>query len=160
MGAAGRVEAVCIGERTGEPKRAAPRIILVAAHGVEGDAHAGSARQVSLLATESLDKLRAKGLEVGPGDLAENITTSGIGLCVLPVGTVLRIGDALLEVTQIGKECHAPCAIARQAGECVMPTEGIFARVKVGGVVRAGDAIAVSHPRIFPAAAAQSRNED
>ena len=141
MGAKGRVEAVCVGERKGEPKRPAPSIVLLPDFGAQGDAHAGSERQVSLLATESLDKLRAKGLQVGPGDLAENITTSGIELRALPVGTVLRIGEATLEVTQIGKECHAPCAIARQAGECVMPTEGIFARVVVGGEVRPGDAI-------------------
>jgi len=143
MGAIGRVEAVCISERTGVPKRPTPSIMLLPDHGVQGDAHAGTERQVSLLATESLDKLRAKGLRVGPGDLAENITTSGIELCALPVGTVLRVGAAALAVTQIGKECHAPCAIARQAGECVMPTEGIFARVIQGGEVRAGDEIEV-----------------
>ena len=141
MGATGRVEAVCVGERKGEPKRPVPGITLVADHGVQGDAHAGTERQVSLLATQSLDKLRAKGLKVGPGDLAENITTSGIELCALPVGTMLRVGAAALEVTQIGKECHEPCAIAQQAGECVMPTEGIFARVVVGGEARAGDAV-------------------
>jgi len=141
VAASGRVEAVCIGERKGERKRPAPRIALVADYGVQGDAHAGSERQVSLLAMESLDKLRAKGLEVGPGDLAENIATRGIELCALPVGTMLKVGAVTLEVTQIGKECHAPCAIAQQAGECVMPTEGIFARVVVGGEVRPGDAI-------------------
>jgi MOSC domain-containing protein YiiM len=144
MGVAGRVEAVCVGARTGARKRPVESVTLVAGLGVAGDAHAGSGRQVSLLATESLDKLRAKGLQVGPGDLAENITTSGVELPTLAVGTVLRIGGALLEVTQIGKECHAPCAIARQAGECVMPTEGIFARVKAGGEVRAGDEITAS----------------
>lgn len=141
MGAAGKVEAVCIGERKGERKRPAPRIALVADYGVQGDAHAGSERQVSLLAVESLDKLRAKGLQVGPGDLAENITTSGINLCALPVGAMLQVGAVTLEVTQIGKECRAPCAIARQAGECVMPTDGIFARVVAGGEVRPGDAV-------------------
>jgi MOSC domain-containing protein YiiM len=135
---------VCTAARKGEPKHPAASITLVADHGVAGDAHAGSARQVSLLATESLDKLRAKGLAVGPGDLAENITTAGIELCALPVGTVLKVGGAVLEVTQIGKECHAPCAIARRAGECVMPTEGIFARVTAGGEVRAGQGIEVA----------------
>lgn len=144
MGASGRIEAVCIGERKGEPKRPVASITVVAEHGVAGDAHAGSERQVSLLARESLDKLRAKGLAVGPGDLAENMTTSGITLCALPVGTRLRVGGAVLEVTQIGKECHEPCAIAREAGECVMPTEGIFARVRGGGEVRPGDAVEVA----------------
>jgi MOSC domain-containing protein YiiM len=143
VAAIGTVEAVCISERAGVPKRPVPSIMLLPDHGAQGDAHAGTQRQVSLLATESLDKLRAKGLRVGPGDLAENITTSGIDLCALPVGTILRVGAAALEVTQIGKECHAPCAIARQAGECVMPTEGIFARVVAGGEVRPGDQIAV-----------------
>lgn len=141
MGASGRVEAVCVSERKGERKRPVPSIALVVDSGVAGDAHAGTGRQVSLLAIESIGKLRAKGLDVGPGDLAENIATSGIELCVLPVGTVLDVGGARLEVTQIGKECHEPCAIARQAGECVMPTEGIFARVVVGGEVRPGDAV-------------------
>lgn len=143
MGAGGRVEAVCVGARAGAPKRPVPHITLIENHGVAGDAHAGSARQVSLLAVESLDKLRAKGLAVGPGDLAENITTGGLDLCHLAPGARLRVGAALLEVTQIGKECHHPCAIARQAGECVMPTEGIFARVIAGGEVRAGDEIIV-----------------
>jgi MOSC domain-containing protein YiiM len=134
-----------VSSRKGERKRPVAAITLVPDHGVEGDAHAGTARQVSLLAAESLDKLRAKGLQVGPGDLAENITTSGIELCALPVGASLQIAGARLEVTQIGKECHEPCAIAAQAGECVMPTEGIFVRVVTGGEVRAGDAIEVAH---------------
>jgi molybdopterin adenylyltransferase len=144
MGTTGRVEAVCVSARKGERKQPVPVIRLVAAHGVEGDAHAGTDRQVSLLATESLDKLRAKGLKVGPGDLAENITTSDLELCALPVGTTLRVGSAALQVTQIGKECHEPCVIAAQAGECVMPTEGVFARVVAGGEVRAGDTIEVA----------------
>jgi MOSC domain-containing protein YiiM len=142
VAAVATVEAVCIGERTGERKRPVASITLEAGRGVIGDAHAGTERQVSLLAAESLDKLRAKGLAVGPGDLAENISTAGIELCALRVGTLLQAGAAVLKVTHIGKECHAPCAIARQAGECVMPTEGIFARVVVGGEVRPGDRIA------------------
>jgi MOSC domain-containing protein YiiM len=141
VGATGRVEAVCVGERKGERKRPVACITLIPDHGAAGDAHAGTARQVSLLALESIAKLRAKGLDVGPGDLAENITTSGIELCALPVGTALDMGGARLEVTQIGKECHEPCAIARQAGECVMPTEGVFARVVAGGEVRPGDTV-------------------
>ncbi|HWI41940.1 MAG TPA: MOSC domain-containing protein, partial [Verrucomicrobiae bacterium] len=107
-------------------------------------AHAGEwHRQVSLLAKESIDKMRAMGLDVDSGDFAENITTSGVELPVLPVGTRLTVGEALLEVTQIGKECHTRCAIYHQAGDCVMPREGIFARVLRGGAVRAGDAVRV-----------------
>jgi MOSC domain-containing protein YiiM len=141
VGAVGRVAAVCVSKRKGERKRPVPSITLVADSGVAGDAHAGTGRQVSLLAVESIAKLRAKGLDVGPGDLAENITTLGIILTALPIGTMLVVGGARLEITQIGKECHEPCEIARQAGECVMPTEGIFARVVAGGEVRPGDAV-------------------
>uniref|UniRef100_UPI00261BA119 MOSC domain-containing protein n=1 Tax=Geobacter sp. TaxID=46610 RepID=UPI00261BA119 len=112
--------------------------------GIVGDAHAGEwHRQVSLLAKESIEKMRAMGLDVDNGDFAENITTEGINLPSLPVGTRLTVGVTLLEVTQIGKECHTRCAIFYQAGDCVMPKEGIFARVITGGVVRPGDPIAV-----------------
>jgi MOSC domain-containing protein YiiM len=96
------------------------------------------------LAQESIDKMRALGLKVGPGDFAENLTTEGIDLVSLPIGTIISIGKKItLEITQIGKECHNPCAIYRQAGVCVMPTEGIFARVIRGGVARIGDPIEV-----------------
>jgi MOSC domain-containing protein YiiM len=121
---------------------------LVVARGLAGDAHAGGARpgqehrQVSLLALESVDRMRETGLDVGPGAFAENLTTSGIDLPSLQVGTVLRVGDeAELEVSQIGKECHDRCDIFRQAGDCVMPREGIFAIVVRGGTVRTGDRI-------------------
>ena len=111
-------------------------------HGIEGDAHAGPwHRQVSLLAQESIDKMTAAGLNVGPGDFAENITTLGLEVAALPIGTILDLGDALVEVTQIGKECHTRCAIYQQAGDCVMPREGIFVRVLRGGRVAAGDAV-------------------
>lgn len=117
---------------------------LVAGSGFEGDAHAGDwHRQVSLLAQESIAKMQAKGLDVGAGDFAENITTSGIDLVSLPVGTRVRVGDTLLEVSQIGKECHTKCAIYYQAGDCVMPKEGIFAIVLEGGRVSVGDEVAV-----------------
>ncbi|MRS12875.1 MAG: MOSC domain-containing protein [Actinobacteria bacterium] len=117
---------------------------LVVSRGFEGDAHAGDwHRQVSLLAEESIAKMQAKGLDVDAGDFAENITTRGIDLVTLPVGTRLRIGDTLLEVSQIGKECHTKCAIYYQAGDCVMPKEGIFATVVEGGPVNVGDEIAV-----------------
>jgi MOSC domain-containing protein YiiM len=138
----GTIVAVCISEAKGERKRPVPWIALQKDHGVFGDAHAGDwHRQVSLLASESIEKMRALGLSVSAGDFAENITTSGIELVTLPVGSRLTIGAALLEVTQIGKECHTRCAIYHQAGDCVMPKEGIFARVLHGGEIKPGDRI-------------------
>jgi len=133
------VLAVCTSLNKGERKKPAASVDLVTEHGIAGDAHAGDwHRQVSLLAQESIDKMRAMGLTVSAGDFAENITTIGIDLVSLPIGSRLAIGEALLEVTQIGKECHTRCAIYDQAGDCVMPREGIFARVLTGGVVTAG----------------------
>src|SRR5512138_1008225 len=140
----GKIVAVCISESKGEKKRPVPWITLQRDHGVCGDAHAGAwHRQVSLLAQESIDKMRSLGLSVSAGDFAENITTSGIDLVSLPVGTRLKIGAATLEVTQIGKECHTRCAIYHQAGDCVMPKEGIFARVLQGGEIKPDDRIAL-----------------
>ncbi len=139
-----KVIAVCISEKKGERKKPVASVELRENHGIVGDAHAGEwHRQVSLLAKESIEKMRAMGLDVDNGDFAENITTEGINLPSLPVGTRLTVGVTLLEVTQIGKECHTRCAIFYQAGDCVMPKEGIFARVITGGVVRPGDPIAV-----------------
>ena len=138
----GKVLAVNVSLNKGERKTAVPAVTLRVEHGIEGDAHAGDwHRQVSLLAMESIAKMQALGLEVGEGDFAENITTQGVDLVSLPVGSRLTLGETLLEVTQIGKECHTRCAIFYQAGDCVMPKEGIFARVITGGVVRPGDAI-------------------
>lgn len=140
----GRVVAVCVSERKGERKRNVGSGRMIAGYGLEGDAHAGSwHRQVSLLGMESIEKIRMRGLDVGPGDFAENITIKGLDLLRLPVGALLRIGTALGIVTQIGKECHTPCAIYRQAGDCVMPREGIFVRVIVGGTVKVGDPVEV-----------------
>jgi MOSC domain-containing protein YiiM len=137
-----KIVAVCISEAKGERKRPVPWITLQKEHGVVGDAHAGDwHRQVSLLASESIEKMRALGLSVSAGDFAENITTTAIDLVGLAVGSRLKIGAALLEVTQIGKECHARCAIYHQAGDCVMPKEGIFARVLHGGEIKPGDRI-------------------
>ena len=137
-----QVEAVCISEKKGERKKPVASVELRENHGIVGDGHAGDwHRQVSLLATESIDKMRALGLDVSAGDFAENITTSGINLVSLPIGCRLHIGAAVLEVTQIGKECHTRCAIFYQAGDCVMPKEGIFAKVITGGAVKAGDEI-------------------
>ena len=113
-------------------------------HGIEGDAHAGDwHRQVSLLAEESINKMRESGLDVGYGDFAENITTRGLVLYEIPVGTKMHIGECLVEVTQIGKECHDRCAIYHAAGDCVMPREGIFVRVLQGGAITKGDEIVV-----------------
>lgn len=139
------VVAVCTSPGKGERKKDVGRGELVVNSGLAGDGHAGDwHRQVSLLAEESIAKMRAAGLDVGPGDFAENLTTRGIELCTLPLGTRLAVGaEALLEVTQIGKECHTRCAIFYQAGDCVMPKEGIFARVLRGGSVQRGDRIAV-----------------
>jgi MOSC domain-containing protein YiiM len=136
------VVSVNLADAKGRRKTPRAEILLVVDHGVEGDGHAGPwHRQVSLLAQESIDTMRGKGLEVGPGDFAENVTTEGVKVWSLPVGTRLRLGDALVEVTQIGKVCHDRCAIYYQAGDCVMPREGIFTRVLAGGRLRAGDEV-------------------
>jgi len=141
----GIIKAVCTSPDKGMRKKNIGEGLLIQDHGLHGDAHAGDwHRQVSLLAVESIDKMRAMGLEVGPGDFAENLTTEGIDLVNLPLGTRLKIGEeAIGEVTQIGKECHAHCAIYYQAGDCVMPREGIFIRVQAGGTVKVGDQIIV-----------------
>lgn len=141
----GLVLAVCLCPERGVQKPPVSEIELLVDHGVRGDGHAGDwHRQVSLLADESAAIMREKGLTIGPGDFGENILTRGMEVKRLPLGTRLRVGaQALLEVTQIGKLCHAPCAIGRAAGECIMPTDGIFCRVLEGGIVRPGDEIHV-----------------
>jgi cyclic pyranopterin phosphate synthase len=139
-----RVTAVCISTQKGTRKKPVPQIELVVGCGIAGDAHAGNwHRQVSLLASESVDTMRVQGLALAPGAFAENILTEGIVLKTLTVGTVLAVGPALLAVTQIGKECHNDCEIKRLTGRCVMPTEGIFAIVLRGGAVRPGDAVEI-----------------
>jgi len=138
----GSVVSVNTSEATGVRKRPQPAVELEVERGVVGDAHAGPwHRQVSLLAVESVEKMRTMGADVGPGDFGENVTTEGIDVARLPVGTRVRVGACLLEITQIGKECHDRCAIYRQVGDCVMPREGVFGRVLEGGVVRPGDAL-------------------
>jgi MOSC domain-containing protein YiiM len=140
--ATGKILAVSVSERKGVRKTNVESARLIENWGIEGDAHAGPGhRQVSLLAQESIAKMRAKGLDVNAGDFAENITTAGIDLTSLPIGARLRIGGAEVEITQIGKECHSRCAIYYQAGDCVMPREGVFARVTRGGEVQPGDQI-------------------
>lgn len=137
--------AVSISATKGVKKDNVPQARVVVNFGLEGDAHAGDwHRQVSLLAVESIDKMLCRGLELKPGDFAENLTTQGIDIPNLPIGTRLRVGnEVVLEVTQIGKACHHGCAIKQAVGDCVMPREGIFARVLQGGLVHPNDIIEV-----------------
>jgi len=138
----GKVLAVSVSDQKGVRKTNVESARLVEDWGIEGDAHAGPGhRQVSLLAQESIAKMRAKGLDVDAGAFAENITTAAIDLTSLPIGARLRIGGGEVEITQIGKECHSRCAIYYQAGDCVMPREGVFARVVRGGEIRPGNEI-------------------
>jgi MOSC domain-containing protein YiiM len=136
---------VNISETKGVIKKSIEKGYFKENHGLEGDAHAGDwHRQVSLLGQESIDKMKAMGVEgLISGKFAENITTEGIVLYELPVGTKLKIGETLMEVTQIGKECHKGCAIRSQVGDCIMPREGIFTKVLKGGYIKSGDSIEV-----------------
>ena len=140
------IKAVCISEKKGQQKHPVDSVHLRPEHGIDGDAHAGNwHRQVSLLGQESVDRLQEKiSIRLFPGAFAENILCKGLDLYKLPVGTRLRIGTALCQVTQIGKECHADCAIRRQAGDCVMPREGIFVIVLEEGDAKAGDTVEVT----------------
>ena len=139
-----RIIAVCSSDKKGVTKTPVAEGNLREDYGLIGDAHADCCthRQVSLLAIESIDKMRGMGFDVGPGDFAENLTTEGIKIASVPVGTRVRVGEEIiLEITQIGKECHSGCAIFRQVGKCIMPKEGVFARVIHGGSVRPGNQI-------------------
>lgn len=139
-----KVAAVCISEKKGTMKHEVPEVFVKKEHGIIGDAHAGNwHRQVSLLGKESVDKMRRDFPDIPVGAFAENILTEGITLYELPVGTRLRVGKTLLEITQIGKECHASCAIRQQVGDCVMPREGVFAIVLEEGTIRGGDVITI-----------------
>lgn len=143
-----KVISVNISEKKGTIKSPVPQIELRKNHGIVGDAHAGNwHRQVSLLAVESLDKMKEKIPSLKPGDFAENIMTEGISLHTLPIGTLLSIGECELEVTQIGKECHKGCEIRNITGECIMPTEGIFAIVKKEGFIYPEDNIRIIYDR-------------
>jgi len=144
------IVAVCRSQEKGTKKETVAGGVLKQDYGLIGDAHADCCthRQVSLLAIESINKMRNLGFNVDPGDFAENLTTEGIDLVSLPVGTRLSIGEEIiLELAQIGKECHTGCAIFRQIGKCIMPKEGVFARVICGGSVRAGDPIRTENDR-------------
>jgi len=139
---AGLIVAVSVSKAKGEKKTPSDSVHLRENYGIIGDAHAGDwHRQVSLLALESIKKMQDMGLKVGPGDFAENITTEGMDLVNLPIGTRLTIGPVVLEISQIGKVCHTRCAIYYQAGDCVMPKEGVFATVVSGGLIRPQDEI-------------------
>jgi MOSC domain-containing protein YiiM len=141
----GKILAVNISQKKGEKKQNIPCGLFMEDIGLDGDAHAESGiRQVSLLAKESIEKIRAKGLDVQYGDFAENLTIEGIDLPLLPIGTRLKVGrEVLLEVTQIGKVCHNRCNIFYTVGDCVMPREGIFAKVLSGGEVQVADEIEI-----------------
>ena len=140
-----RIVAVSISQKKGQKKTNMEEVRLIRDHGIDQDAHAGDwHRQVSLLDMQSISKIQDKGIDVHPGNFAENITTEGIRLWELPVGTKMKLGgEVLVEVTQIGKECHDRCAIFHQVGDCVMPREGIFVKVLEEGTLRPGDAITV-----------------
>lgn len=140
----GIVKAVCISKERGTNKSPVPKGLLIADYGLESDAHAGSwHRQVSLLASESVENFQAKGYEVSPGDFGENLLVEGIELTSLPIGTRLRCHEIILEITQIGKECHSHCTIYEKVGTCIMPTKGVFAKVIHGGEIKPGDSITV-----------------
>lgn len=138
----GKIISLNISRKKGVNKEPVESVELKVDHGMVGDAHAGDwHRQISLLAEESIDFMRAKGLELTPGAFAENITTEGLDLAHLPIGTRMGNGEVVLEVTQIGKKCHQGCAIFKQVGDCIMPREGIFTKVIVPGVLRRGDSL-------------------
>ncbi|MFZ6016073.1 MAG: MOSC domain-containing protein [Nitrospirota bacterium] len=144
----GKVISINISDRKGVRKRSIKEAEVITDFGIKGDAHASKEwhRQVSLLSLESIEKMQAMGLKVKPGDFAENITTEGIDLLKLPVGTRMVIGgDIEFEVSQIGKECHTRCNIYYQAGDCVMPKEGIFVKVIKGGKIKEGDIIKIQN---------------
>ena len=140
----GRVIAVCISEKKGTQKRNVGSARFVADWGIEGDAHAGKwHRQVSLLSAEKINDFRARGAAVEDGAFGENLVVEGYDFRALPIGTKFRCNDVVLELTQIGKECHSHCAIYKAMGECIMPREGVFTRVLRGGTVSAGDELTV-----------------
>jgi len=143
-----KIVSIATSKKKGTRKVTVDEAFLKKEHGLEGDAHAGTwHRQVSFLASEEIEKAREKGLDVSFGDFAENIATTGIDWKNIPVGTRIRLGqNALVEITQIGKECHNRCAIYYKAGDCIMPREGVFARVIEEGTVRCGDPIRFEKP--------------
>lgn len=139
-----KILAVNISEKKGVPKKPIEKGYFEINHGLLGDAHAGKwHRQVSLLGQESIDKIKKAGVDLGVGKFAENLTTEGIILHELPIGTKMKIGETEMEVTQIGKECHNGCAIRELVGDCVMPREGIFTKILISGWIKPGDEISI-----------------
>ncbi|NLA81163.1 MAG: MOSC domain-containing protein [Chloroflexi bacterium] len=139
-----KVFALCISEAKGTQKHEVASVELIPDHGIKGDAHAGNwHRQVSLLSEETVEDFRLRGVEVDNGAFGENILIEGLNPVLLPVGSKLQIADALLEVTQIGKECHSHCRIYETVGDCIMPREGVFTKVLTGGCVKKGDRVHV-----------------
>jgi len=140
-----KLVSIAISKKKGMSKEPVEEALLVRGHGIEGDAHAGPwHRQLSFLASESIDRARRNGLDVHFGSFAENLATLGINWSEIPVGAKLKLGaSALVEITQIGKKCHSKCAIYHQQGDCIMPREGIFAKVIEGGAIRCGDKISI-----------------
>jgi MOSC domain-containing protein YiiM len=138
-----KIVSIAVSKKKGTRKVPVDSVQIIEDHGIDEDAHAGSwHRQVSFLASESIEESRSRGLNVTFGDFAENIATEGVDWKTVPVGTRLKLGDSVIvEITQIGKECHKKCAIYYQAGDCIMPREGVFARVLKGGAIRSGDPI-------------------
>lgn len=144
----GIVKAVCISEKKGVEKHPVSEGLLIENFGLEGDAHGGNwHRQISLLSYDKVEAFNHRGAAVKDGDFGENLVVEGIDFRSLPVGSLLFCGEAVLEMTQIGKECHSHCAIHKRMGECIMPREGVFARVKRGGVIRPGDEMRVELPK-------------
>jgi MOSC domain-containing protein YiiM len=138
-----KIVSIAVSKKKGTPKTPVEETYISKDHGLEGDAHAGPwHRQVSLLASESIEEAKSRGLDVGFGDFAENIATVGVDWKMLPIGTRVRLGEhVVIEITQIGKECHNRCAIYYKAGDCIMPREGVFARVLAEGRIQCGDPI-------------------
>ena len=140
----GTIRAVCLGDKKGAAKNNVGQAEFVVEHGLKGDAHAGAGdRQVSLLSLQKIEAFRATGANVGYGDFGENIVADGIDFATLPIGTKLCCGTVLMEISKIGKECHNRCAIFHNMGDCIMPREGVFARVLQGGIIHTGDEIYV-----------------
>ena len=143
----GIVKAVCTSVKKGTPKRSVGSVVLIEDHGIENDAHAGKwHRQISLLSFEKIEAFRQRGALAPFGCFGENIIVDNIDFATLPVGTQLTCGEVLLEISQIGKECHDRCQIYHTMGECIMPTQGVFAKVLRGGTVKEGDTMELSNP--------------
>ncbi|MDR1278324.1 MAG: MOSC domain-containing protein [Treponema sp.] len=143
----GIVRAICRSAERGTAKYAVSEGEFIPAHGLRGDAHAGNwPRQVSLLSLEKINEFRSRGAEAGDGAFGENLVVEGIDLAKLPLGSLLRCGGVILEISQIGKECHKHCAIFNQVGDCIMPREGVFAKVVRGGIIKTGDEIFAEPP--------------